>query len=48
MNILLIMIPITLVLSAGFVGAFIWIVRSGQYDDVDTPPYKILTDEMDN
>lgn len=48
MNILLLMIPISLLLSGGFVAAFIWIVRSGQYDDTDTPPHKILADETDN
>ncbi len=45
MNILFIVIPITLLLSAGFLGAFIWIVQDGQYDDTETPAHRILEDD---
>lgn len=45
MNILFLMIPVTLLLSATFIGAFIWIVLAGQYDDVETPAHRILEDE---
>lgn len=45
MNILFLMIPITLLLSAGFIGAFIWVVQAGQYDDIETPAHRILEDE---
>ncbi len=31
--------------AAGAVLAFVWTVRSGQLDDVDTPPRRILFDE---
>lgn len=44
MNILYFMIPISLILAAGFVTAFIWNVRSGQLDDVETPPHRVLED----
>jgi cbb3-type cytochrome oxidase maturation protein len=27
------------------VAAFVWVVRSGQLDDVDTPPHRILFDD---
>ena len=46
MNILYVMIPISLVLSIGFLLAFIWTVNSGQYDDTETPAYRILDDEI--
>lgn len=42
MNILLIMIPVSILLGFGFLFGFIWSVRSGQLDDVETPAYRIL------
>jgi cbb3-type cytochrome oxidase maturation protein len=27
------------------VAAFVWVVRSGQLDDVDTPPHRVLFDD---
>ena len=45
MNILLALIPISLVLLLAAVGAFVWAVRRGQYDDLDTPPLDILLDD---
>lgn len=46
MNILLLMIPITLLLSTLFIIAFIWVVNAGQYDDIKTPAYRILDDDQ--
>jgi cbb3-type cytochrome oxidase maturation protein len=31
--------------AAGFLAAFVWAVRSGQFDDTTTPPIRILLDE---
>ena len=31
-----------------FVGAFIWAVRSGQYEDTVTPSLRVLADEPKN
>ncbi len=45
MNILLMLIPISLVLLAAAVGAFIWAVKRGQFDDLDTPALDILEDD---
>ena len=28
-----------------FLAAFIWAVKSGQFDDNETPPYRILFDD---
>jgi cbb3-type cytochrome oxidase maturation protein len=33
------------VVAAGFLGAFIWAVRSGQYEDTCTPSMRLLLDE---
>ena len=45
MNILLALIPISLVLLVLAVLFFLWAVRSGQFDDLDTPPLDVLRDE---
>ncbi|MCC5859475.1 MAG: cbb3-type cytochrome oxidase assembly protein CcoS [Ectothiorhodospiraceae bacterium] len=47
MNIIFISIPISLVLVAIGVAAFFWAVRSGQFDDLDSPAYSILMDDED-
>ncbi|HUI67630.1 MAG TPA: cbb3-type cytochrome oxidase assembly protein CcoS [Nitrospirota bacterium] len=38
---------IFLTLGAGFVGwiCFLWAVKSGQYDDIERPKYRMLEDE---
>ena len=45
MSILYLILPLALVFAAAAVGAFAWTVRSGQLDDVDTPPRRILFDD---
>ena len=45
MNIIFVSIPISLLLLAVAVWAFFWAVRSGQYDDLDSPAYSILEDD---
>lgn len=45
MNILLALIPISLVLLGLSIWAFIWAVRRGQFDDLETPALDILADE---
>ncbi len=44
MNILVIMIPLSLVLGFLFLGAFIWSVQDGQLDDTETPPHRAIED----
>jgi len=45
MRILLLMIPISIVLLGIAIWAFVWAVRRGQFDDLDTPALDILVDE---
>jgi cbb3-type cytochrome oxidase maturation protein len=42
MGILLLLVPISLVLLGVAVWAFLWAVRNGQYDDLDSPSVDIL------
>ncbi len=45
MNILLALIPISLILLGLAVAAFIWAVKRGQFDDMDTPALDILRED---
>lgn len=45
MNSLLLLIPISLVLLGIAVAVFVWAVRKGQFDDLDTPPLDILRED---
>lgn len=45
MTALYIVLPLALVIAGAAVAAFVWTVRSGQLDDVDTPPRRILFDD---
>lgn len=45
MNILLLLVPISLVLLGIAIGAFVWAVRRGQFDDLDTPAIDILRED---
>jgi len=45
MNIILLLILASLTLALCALGAFIWAVRSGQFEDTCTPSMRILTDE---
>lgn len=45
MNIVYFLVPAALVLGAAFVFAFIVMVRSGQYEDLETPALRMLFDE---
>jgi len=46
-NILLILIPAALVLGLLGLAAFLWSLRSGQYDDLDGAAERILYDDED-
>ena len=45
MIIIFLLIPVSVVIAACFLGAFIWAVRSGQYDDTCTPALRLLLEE---
>jgi cbb3-type cytochrome oxidase maturation protein len=45
MTVLYLIVPLALLIAGVAVAAFAWTVHSGQLDDVDTPPRRILFDE---
>jgi len=45
MNNLIFLIPIALLLGGLGLGAFLWSLRSGQYDDLDGAAHRILEDD---
>lgn len=45
MIVILLLIPISIVIAVCFLGAFIWAVRSGQYEDTCTPSMRLLLEE---
>jgi cbb3-type cytochrome oxidase maturation protein len=45
MNILFFIVPVAIFMGVIFLSAFIWITLHGQYDDLDTPPKRILLPE---
>lgn len=44
MNTLIYLIPIALFLGGLGLGAFLWSIRSGQYDDLDGAAWRVLDD----
>jgi cbb3-type cytochrome oxidase maturation protein len=45
MDVIYILLPLVLLLVVAAVCAFIWSLRDGQMDDLDTPCVRILFDE---
>jgi cbb3-type cytochrome oxidase maturation protein len=45
MEVIVILIGFSLLVAVGFLVAFIWAVRSGQFDDMFTPSVRMLFDE---
>ncbi|MCX7041923.1 MAG: cbb3-type cytochrome oxidase assembly protein CcoS [Gammaproteobacteria bacterium] len=45
MTILLFLVPVSLALLGLAIWAFLWAVKSGQYDDLDSPSIDMLRDD---
>ncbi len=45
MEIIYLLIPLSIVLVTAIIGVFLWSVRSGQFDDLKGPAYRILMDD---
>lgn len=48
MEIIWVLIPFAIVLAACFVAGFFWMTNNGQYDDLDSPPLRMLLDDKKN
>jgi cbb3-type cytochrome oxidase maturation protein len=46
MNIILMLIPLTLVLVLVAGWGFFWAVETGQFDDLDSPGWDVLVDDV--
>ena len=47
MEVLYLLLPISGLFTVVIVGALVWAVKSGQFDDLEGPAYKILMDDED-
>jgi len=45
MSVIILLIIIGIVVASGFLAAFLWAVRSGQYDDTISPAVRMLFDD---
>jgi len=48
MNIIFLLVIAGAVVAAGFLAAFVWAVRSGQFDDTTTPALRVLGDDAND
>jgi cbb3-type cytochrome oxidase maturation protein len=47
-SVIFIVLPVSILLAAGAVAAFVWAARGDQYDDTDTPAVRMLEDDLDD
>ncbi len=47
MTVLFVVLPLAVLLSGLAALAFVWATRRGQFDDLETPALRLLTDELD-
>jgi len=45
MEVIFLLIALSIIVAVGFLAAFLWAVKSGQYDDDSTPAMRILFDD---
>lgn len=48
MSVIVVLIGASLLVATGFLIAYLWAVKSGQYDDKYTPSVRILFDDSKN
>ncbi len=45
MQVLIVFVPMAIAVSLGFLVAFLWASRAGQFEDLETPSHRILLEE---
>jgi cbb3-type cytochrome oxidase maturation protein len=48
MNVLLLLIPLSVVMAAAFTVACVRAIRQGQFDDLESPKWRILFEDRGN
>ena len=48
MSVIYIVLPLAIIMAIVAVGAFLWAVHRGQFDDLETPRYRVLFDDTDD
>lgn len=48
MSVIFLLIPLAFLVAGAAIFAFIWSARHGQFDDLDTPPLRIIFDDDDD
>ena len=46
MEIVILLVPLAIMLVAVAVGIFLWALRRGQFDDLESPAWRILFDDQ--
>jgi len=44
-SVIYLVLPLAVVFVLGAIGVFVWVVRSGQFDDTESPKYRALFDD---
>jgi len=44
-EILYLLVPLAVIFAGGIIWAFLWSIRSGQFDDLEGPAHRILMDD---
>jgi cbb3-type cytochrome oxidase maturation protein len=47
MEILIFLVPLASVVVAAAIWAFIWALRRGQFDDLDSPAWRVVFDDQE-
>lgn len=45
MTVLYLLIPLAMILAAASVVTFVWAVKTGQFDDLETPAVRVLFED---
>jgi cbb3-type cytochrome oxidase maturation protein len=44
MEVIIILLPLAILLAFVFIASYVWMTWNGQYDDLETPPFRMLLD----
>jgi cbb3-type cytochrome oxidase maturation protein len=47
MDVMFLILPLSMLIAAGALRLFVWAVRSGQFDDLETPAVRAMLDDVE-